>query len=186
MKNSKISKGTLLISEPSILTDVSFNRSVILITEHNSKGTVGFIINKPLEYTLNALVSEIQASFTVFNGGPVEQDNLYFVHTAPEIITDSVEILDGIFWGGDFDLLTQAINKGQINKNQIRFFLGYTGWAFGQLEEEIEEKSWLVVKNEYRNKIFEKSASDFWKNEILDLGGNYAIWANAPENPLMN
>ena len=184
--NQSIQKGALLIAEPSILTDISFNRSVVLVAEHNQSGTVGFIMNKPLDFTLDELVTDINVSFTIFNGGPVEQDNLYFVHTVPHILPSSIEIADGIFWGGDFEMLTQAINSQQILKNQIRFFLGYSGWNFGQLEAEIKNKAWRTVKNEYKNQIFEKSASDFWRNELLDLGGNYAIWSNAPENPLMN
>lgn len=186
MSNFKISKGTLLISQPSILTDVSFSRAVILIAEHNMTGTVGFIINKPLPYTIDALVPEIDASFSVFNGGPVEQDNLYFVHTVPEVIPNSVEISDGIFWGGNFEVLTHAVNSGKIDKKQIRFFLGYSGWQPSQLEKEIEEQAWMMVKNEYKNRIFEKPANDFWKKELLDLGGTYAIWSNAPEDPSLN
>lgn len=184
--NQSIQKGALLIAEPSILTDVSFNRSVVLVAEHNQKGTVGFIINKPLGFTLDELVPDINASYSVFNGGPVEQDNLYFVHTVPDLLPGSTEISDGIFWGGNFDLLTEAINQQQISKTQIRFFLGYSGWGPGQLVEEMNDKAWLAVKNEYKSQLFEKAASDFWRNELLDLGGNYALWSNAPENPLMN
>jgi len=184
--NKILKKGQLLIADPNLLLDVSFNRSVVLLVEHSEKGSVGFIVNKPLGFTLDELVSDINASFTVFNGGPVSQDNLYFVHTVPTIITGSVEISDGIFWGGNFEKLIDAINSGGILKNQIRFFLGYSGWSFKQLEEEVNENSWLIVENEYGNHIFEKSANDFWRNELLDLGGQYALWSNAPENPGMN
>ena len=74
-------KGHLLIAEPSILGDLSFNRSVVLLAEHNEEGSVGFILNKPLSYTINDLIPEIDAKFTIYNGGPVEQDNLYFIHS---------------------------------------------------------------------------------------------------------
>jgi putative transcriptional regulator len=186
MVNQFAQKGTLLIAEPSILTDVSFNRSVVLVAEHNSKGSVGFVINKPLAFTINDLVTSISAEFTVFNGGPVEQDNLYFVHTVPHIILNSIEIADGIYWGGNFEMISEAINLQTIKKDEIRFFLGYSGWGNAQLNQEIEQKSWLVVKNEYGNQLFKESASDFWRNELLDLGGNYPLWSNAPENPLLN
>lgn len=184
--NHTIQKGSLLIAEPSSLSDASFNRSVVLVAEHNHSGSVGFIINKPLGFTINDLVPEINASFSVFNGGPVEQDNLYFVHTVPEIIQNSTEIADGIFWGGDFELISNAINSNQIKKDQIRFFLGYSGWGVDQLASELETKAWVTIKNEYKNQLFKESASEFWRNELLDLGGNYALWSNAPENPLLN
>ena len=93
-----IKKGHLLIAEPSILGDLSFNRSVILLADHNTEGSVGFILNKPLDYSVNDLVPEVDATFTIYNGGPVEQDNLYFIHNIPELIPNSVEISNGIFW----------------------------------------------------------------------------------------
>ena len=105
----KPKKGDLLIAEPSIIGDLSFNRSVILLADYNSKGSIGFILNKPLEYTLQDLIPETHADFKVFNGGPVEQDNLYFIHQVPELIPDSIEISLGIFWGGDFDVVLQLL-----------------------------------------------------------------------------
>jgi putative transcriptional regulator len=126
MISEKLIKGQLLIAEPSISGDLSFNRSVILLADHDEEGSVGFIINKPLKYTINDLLPEINASFKIYNGGPVEQDNLYFIHNIPELIPNSIEISNGIYWGGDFESTKALINNGKINKNS--FFLGYTGW----------------------------------------------------------
>ena len=183
MISEKLKKGQLLIAEPSIIGDLSFNRSVILLADHNEEGSVGFIINKPLKYTINDLVPDVEATFKIYNGGPVEQDNLYFIHNIPELITNSVEISSGIFWGGDFELTKKLINDGQIKKDNIRFFLGYTGWEAKQLEREMEANSWILAENMYQNKIIAKSTTDFWKEKILELGGDYIIWSNAPENP---
>ena len=186
MISEKLQKGQLLIAEPSIIGDLSFNRSVILLADHNEEGSVGFILNKPLEYTITDLIPEIDASFVIYNGGPVEQDNLYFIHTVPELITNSIEISSGIFWGGDFELTKSLINEGKINKEDIRFFLGYTGWSANQLEEELHANSWIVTKNEYKSSILSKSSKQFWKEKIIEQGGEYIIWSNAPENPLLN
>lgn len=186
MITEKLKKGHLLIAEPSIIGDVSFNRSVILLADHNIDGSVGFIINKPLKYTINDLVPDVEATFKIYNGGPVEQDNLYFIHNIPELITNSIEISSGIFWGGDFELTKTLINNGRIKKDNIRFFLGYTGWDAHQLETEMQSHSWIISENLYENKIIGKSTTDFWKEKILELGGDYAIWSNAPENPLLN
>lgn len=186
MISEKLKKGHLLIAEPSIIGDLSFNRSVILLADHNDEGSVGFIINKPLKYTINDLVPDVEANFKIYNGGPVEQDNLYFIHNIPELITNSVEISNGIYWGGDFELTKTLINEGKIKKDNIRFFLGYTGWASRQLEDEMQSNSWIVSENLYQNKIIGKSSTDFWKEKILELGGDYIIWSNAPENPLLN
>ncbi len=186
MTSLKPKKGKLLIAEPSLTGDVSFNRSVVLIAEHNEEGSVGFILNKPLDHDISDLVSEILIPFPVFNGGPVEQDNLYFIHKVPHLINESVEISDGIFWGGDFDATIALINKGVITPRDIRFFLGYSGWSSLQLDQELDSKSWIVVKNLYESEIIEKSSNSFWKEKMMELGGDYLLWSNAPENPSLN
>jgi putative transcriptional regulator len=186
MITDKLKKGHLLIAEPSIIGDLSFNRSVILLADYNQEGSIGFIINKPLKYTIHDLIPEIDASFKIYNGGPVEQDNLYFIHNIPDLIPNSIEISNGIYWGGDFEFTKELINKGSINNDNIRFFLGYTGWHENQLETEMKSNSWIITANSYENKIIGKSATHFWKEQIMELGGDYLIWSNAPENPYLN
>ncbi|WP_445454123.1 YqgE/AlgH family protein [Flavobacterium sp. 25HG05S-40] len=186
MITEKLQKGVLLLAEPSIIGDLSFNRSVILLADHTMEGSVGFILNKPLTYTINDLLPEITSDFKVYNGGPVEQDNLYFIHNIPELIPNSIEISNGIFWGGDFESTKDLINTGIIKKKNIRFFLGYTGWDAEQLESEMQSNSWILTKNVYENKILGKASTHFWKEKIVELGGDYLIWSNAPENPILN
>lgn len=179
-------KGKLLIAEPTLTGDVSFNRSVVLLAEHNEQGSVGFILNKPLEYDISELISEIKVPFKVFNGGPVEQDNLYFIHKVPHLIEDSIEIADGIYWGGDFEKTIELINSNTITEKDIRFFLGYSGWDSLQLNQELMSKSWVVVTNEYQSDLIQKPVNAFWKEKMVELGGDYLIWSNAPENPGLN
>ena len=95
---TKPKKGDLLIAEPSIIGDMSFNRSIVLLTDHSAEGSIGFILNKPLEFTISDLIPEIETPIKVYNGGPVEQDNLYFIHKVPDLIPNSIEISLGIFW----------------------------------------------------------------------------------------
>ena len=144
-------------------------------------------MNKPLEYTLKDLIPETTgADFKVFNGGPVEQDNLYFIHKVPDLIPDSIEISLGIFWGGDFDIVLDLINNNKLDASDIRFFLGYSGWEPKQLEQELLSNAWMVSENSYKNELIEKCCESFWKEKMLELGGDYSIWSNAPENPSFN
>lgn len=182
----KPNKGKLLIAEPSLTGDVSFNRSVVLLAEHNQEGSVGFILNKPLDYNLMDLVSEILVPFPIFNGGPVEQDNLYFIHVVPHLIPDSIEISDGIYWGGNFETTVVLINQKKISGDDIRFFLGYSGWESLQLDKELTSNSWIVSANNYQSAIIKKSTQAFWREKIMELGGDYLLWSNAPENPGLN
>lgn len=178
-------KGRLLIAEPSILNDSSFNRSIILITEHTENNSVGFILNRPLEYTLKDLLPEIESDFIVYQGGPVEQDNLYFVHKVPELIPESIEVDNGIFWGGNFESLKQLLNSGILLEGDIRFFLGYSGWGKQQLNDEININSWFISENDIKN-IFSDNNNSLWRNKILQKGGNYKLWANAPSDINLN
>lgn len=185
MEQVKLSKGKLLIAEPSILNDKSFNRSVVFLTEHASEGSIGFILNKPTEFVLSDLIPDLSCDFPIFSGGPVEQENLYFMHQIPELIPDSISISENMYWGGDFDTLTDLLNKNLVNEDDIRFFLGYSGWSSEQLTEEIQESSWIILENEFEN-LLNVQSEDLWKNTLLKFGGEYQIWANAPENPALN
>lgn len=182
----KPKKGNLLIAEPSIIGDISFNRSIVLLADYSDEGSIGFILNKPFEFGVNNLIPKIEQDFKVYNGGPVEQDNLYFIHKIPELIPNSIEISLGIFWGGDFSKIIDLINKEKITDNDIRFFLGYSGWDENQLENELLSNSWVVAENIYKNQIISKDDDSFWKEKMLELGGKYSLWSNAPENPSYN
>ena len=186
MTNINLQKGHLLIAEPSIIGDISFNRSIILIADHNPEGSIGFILNKPLDFTLQDLIPEIEIPFEVYNGGPVEQDNLYYIHKTPELIPNSIEISDGLYWGGDFQKVTELIKKDQLKGEDIRFFLGYSGWETNQLTSELRSNTWILSENMHRKRIIEKVNTSFWKEKMLELGGDYSIWSNAPENPSYN
>ncbi|WP_031425937.1 YqgE/AlgH family protein [Flavimarina sp. Hel_I_48] len=186
MITKKATKGKLLVAEPSILGDVSFNRSVILLANHDEQGSVGFILNKPSSHTLEDLVPEAASAMTVYNGGPVEQECLYFIHKVPDLIPNSVEIASGIYWGGDFNTVVELLRFHLITENDIRFFLGYSGWDGMQLDEELDSRSWIVVDNIHKKDIITRALPDFWRENMIELGGDYLLWSNAPENPVYN
>ena len=140
---------------------------------------------RPLEYSINDLLPDVNCDFSIYQGGPVEQDNLYFVHKVPDLISESIEISNGIFWGGNFESLKNALNNELISENDIRFFLGYSGWTKNQLEREINSKSWFVSENDYEN-IFATNEEILWREKLLQKGGNYKLWANAPGNIQLN
>ena len=119
-------KGNILYADPTLNIDLNFNRSVVLIAEKNKLGTVGFILNKKSPYSTLDLIPKLNENFKLYVGGPVEKDNLYFIHNIPHIIPGSIEIANGIYWVGDFETTKTLINQGEISKHNIRFFLGYS------------------------------------------------------------
>lgn len=182
----EITKGCLLLADPNIINDPYFNRAVILITENSEDEVVGFIINKPLEYNFEDIFSGMGEDYKIYNGGPVNKDNLYYIHNLPDLIPNSIKVSDNLFWGGDFSDVKNLIKDNKIGSNNIRFFSGYSGWTLSQLNNEIKEKSWIITNNRFNDKILKSKPNEFWKEEIKKLGNDYKIWSNAPENPNLN
>ena len=113
----KITKGCLLLADPNIINDPYFNRTVILITENSEDEVVGFIINKPLEYNFEDIFSGMGKDYIIYNGGPVNKDNLYYIHNLPDLIPNSIKVSDNLFWGGDFSNVKNLIKDNKtINK----------------------------------------------------------------------
>tara|TARA_Y100000034_G_scaffold133809_1_gene200466 strand:+ start:86939 stop:87496 length:558 start_codon:yes stop_codon:yes gene_type:complete len=185
VSSQELHKGNLLIAQPNIINDNSFNRSIILLTEHTPVSSVGFILNRPLDCTVKDLLPEIDCGFQIYEGGPVEQENLYFVHRVPHLIGDSMEIGDGICWGGNFESLKSLLNKGLLQEDEVRFFLGYSGWGKDQLKNEIRTDSWFVSKDPIYS-ILSTDISSLWRDKIIKKGGTYKLWANAPKDVSLN
>lgn len=178
-------KGTCLISEP-FSPDSYFGRSVVLITEHSEKdGTIGYILNKPVSIRINELFPDFPSFPARFYiGGPVNPETIHYLHTRPDLFPQSNHVVDNIYWGGDFDNLRRQIEQKALSPKEIRFFLGYSGWASEQLKQEIESKFWIVSK--VPSKHLMGGSNDIWKEVLHEMGDSYSLWADAPLNPAMN
>ncbi|MGX1023093.1 YqgE/AlgH family protein [Psychroflexus sp. MBR-150] len=186
ISNTKIQKGNILIGKPSMLGDITFNKAVILIADYNEEGVVGFMINKPLNEGLQNLVHDVHKDFKVFDGGPVERDKLFIIHSVPELISGGIKITEDIYWGGQQQDVVRLINQGAVNNNQIKFFLGYSGWSSNQLQDEINNEVWILKDDITNQELISCSDTSFWNKTIKSLGGEYLIWSNAPDNPNYN
>ena len=87
--------------------------------------------------------------------------------------------------GGNFERLKELLKEGEIDKNQIRFFVGYSGWSPNQLEDELKMKSWFVTDAE-PNLLMDTATDELWKKSLSSLGKRFEIIANMPEDPSMN
>jgi putative transcriptional regulator len=177
--------GMLLLSEPFLL-DPNFNRTVVLLTEHNQQGTIGFVLNRPIELEIkDVLPVETILEIPLFYGGPVQNNTLHFIHRDASLAGTSARIGDDIYWGGDFDEVQRRIEENTLKVEDFRFFLGYSGWGAGQLDEELESGSWIVTLAT-RPAVFEMDKEKMWRHILNDMGGAYRVLANSPENPQMN
>ncbi len=178
-------KGRLLLSEP-YLADPNFERTAILLTEHNEDGSVGFILNKPSESRVSEVMEDLKGlDAQIFIGGPVQQDTLHFVHRYAGL-QDAIEIEEGIYWGGNFEQLLTMKNTGQLLITDIKFFLGYSGWSPNQLQEELKLNSWIVSDRVSDDLIFETLPDQMWKKAMQGLGGRFTVYSNYPADPRMN
>ncbi len=177
-------QGRLIISEP-FLPGNYFNRSAILLVEHSEKGAIGFILNKPIETPIKELFKDFpEFNGDVYVGGPVGSESIFYIHTLGDKLHGSIQVKDNLYWGGDFDNLKSLISAGLVDMDQVRFFIGYSGWSEGQLENEIAENSWLVT--EAPVEAIMNSDEDFWIDSVKNAGGHYELWQHFPEDPTLN
>lgn len=181
----QISAGKILIADP-FLKDPNFMRTVVIVCEHQDAGSFGFVLNKIYDQVLGDLIADLEGfNFPVYYGGPVQLDTIHFLHRCPDLVPGGFEISEGIFWGGDFEEVTKLIKLGTINENDIRFFIGYSGWGEGQLEEEMNQKSWITSKAT-PSLIFPTHTENVWKDALRELGGEYEMMVNYPIDPQLN
>lgn len=140
-------KAGIFIGSTALLDDSFFEQAILFIAEYNEKGAMGFVVNKEFPRRFNEL-QEFSDSmpFPLYEGGPVDQEHLYFVHRRPELIAGGVLVAENIYLGGDFKVAVRLINNGTLSTKDIRLFIGYCGWDFQELEAEIAEGSWEILQ----------------------------------------
>jgi len=179
----KPATGKILISEP-LLNDAYFARSVVYLVDDKDESYMGLILNNPTDVKLSDVLDGFDhVDFKLYIGGPVEPDVLFYIHTIPDILGADL-IADGIYFGGDLDQIRYMSKNGIINKSNIRFFLGSSGWAPGQLNEEISFNS-LLVTNCNHEFIF-SNADEMWTESLHFVEERYKIWRNFPIDPDLN
>ncbi len=179
-------KGSLLLSEP-FLTDPNFERTVVLLCEHSEEGTLGFVLNKPIEeLTIGQLVDDLEGiELPVFLGGPVEQNLVHYVHRLGDELEGSFPVGNGLHFGGNFEQLKALLRTGQVGERDIRFFLGYSGWSGGQLVEEMRTESWILTEPADYTWLG-ADTPHLWSNVLKEMGGKYTFLANSPNDPRLN
>ena len=183
---NKPQNGSILISEP-YLGDPNFERTVVLICSHvEGEGTFGLVLNRLSNLKLSDVVDIYNDTFEaeLGIGGPVQYNTLHYVHQISNL-PQAVQLNDNLYWGGDFESLRTLIGTGEVTPTDIKFFLGYSGWTPGQLQEEIDKNVW-IVNNNAANKLFNLEADTLWRNILRQMGGKYKVLSNYPVDPRLN
>lgn len=178
-------KGKILISTPDLSGDV-FSRSLILLLDHTPEGAFGLILNKKIGKsfsTSNTL--DFTKDAVWYEGGPVEPNRHFFIIKGQTNDEDSIRINENYYATESWKLVAKGVLDDEIELQNIKFFAGYSGWFAGQLESEIARKAWTPV--EVHNLDYTTSeVENLWKKLMQNLGGDYLLWANAPEDISMN
>ena len=184
-KNRKPDSGKILLSEP-FMQDPNFKRAVVLLCEYTEDSSIGFVLNKPLKMNIDELLADFpEFKSEVYFGGPVATDTIHYVHNVGNLLEESVEIEQGVFWGGNFEKLKFLIQSELIKSENIKFFVGYSGWSPNQLDEEIEYGSW-VVADLHANYVFKSNHRKLWQEIMENKGDNYTVIAQMPDNANWN
>jgi putative transcriptional regulator len=186
-KNNRFpKKGSILIADP-FLNDNYFTRSVVILCDFSNEGSFGFVLTNYLDVDL----ATIDSTFPVKNakisvGGPVETEHLFYIHQFGDQVDESIEIMDDLYFGGNYSQIQTLLEANTDNHKKVRFFLGYSGWGYTQLIEELKENSWMVVNNVTSSEIIETDREDFWKYCMEKQGKRYQIMSKFPKNPNEN
>lgn len=185
-KGKCIGPGTLLLAEP-FMDDDNFKRAVVLICRHDKEGTHGLLLNKPIDLRLQDVIENFPMGYDskLLLGGPVGTDLIQVIHNRGTLIEGSMQIADGVYWGGNLEQIKKCIRQGTLTAAHLRFFIGYSGWDEGQLDVELKDSSWIIASGA-NELMFYHTASAMWKDKMQAMGGVYKSMALYPESTMLN
>ncbi|MFN3381471.1 MAG: YqgE/AlgH family protein [Runella zeae] len=184
MPSLKPTKGKLLIAEP-FLGDPNFERSVVFFWGPKDRRKFWLVFYKNTPYFIQEIFEEPGGhNLPLYLGGPVEQNTLHFLHRL-SFIEDAIPVGENLFWSGDFEQIISILNVGKITEQDIRFFVGYSGWSAGQLDDELKRDSWIVSDTDAAF-IFDTPTDQFWRAVLRRMGGEYRVKSHYPTDPRLN
>jgi putative transcriptional regulator len=176
-------KGQLLIAGPS-LVDPNFRRTVVLVGEHSEEGALGLVLNRASEATVEEAVPELEALVDGFApvhfGGPVQPSAIVVLADFVEPDRAGSLVLDSV------GFLPAEVDPDELGElRRARVFAGYAGWGPGQLDDELDEGSW-IVEPALPEDVFTDEPGDLWGEVLRRKGGPYGVLALMPYDPSLN
>lgn len=177
--------GKILIANPT-MDDPFFQQTVVLVCSKTESGHFGLILNKSTQHQFSKICDGIFNDIhAIYQGGPVQVDTLHYIHTRSADIEESIQVYDNLYFNGSFEHIAELVNNHALKTEEIRFFVGYSGWDEGQLEDEIHQKAWFVQPLDVEL-IFTTSPARLWNTVIKNVGSKYKMYANFPSDPRLN
>ena len=180
-----VTRGDLLISAIT-LTDDNFTHTVVLLCEHSEEhGTYGLVLNRPVSTGQELLEEYPFLDGRLFQGGPVQKQVLQVLHPYGDTLSESHQVLPGVWLGGDLDQLQSGFASGLYDPDACRFFLGYSGWSRGQLASELELNAWVTVHGS-ADLVLHTKPRQIWARAVRLSADDNPIYKHFPESPMWN
>lgn len=175
--------GQFLIASPR-LVDPNFAKAVVLMVQHGDEGALGLVVNRPLETSVEEICEKVletpcAAEGVLYQGGPCEGP-LMVVHTHGS--RSDIAVKDGVHFSTERDSIEWLL---RYNEAPIKYFVGYSGWAAGQLENEMESGSWFTLPAD-EDQIFQAGEELWSKLFAAATLGKWIDPARIPDDPSLN
>ena len=177
------------------MLDPNFMHAVVLMIHHDDDGAMGVVVNASIESRVGDALPEHpvlkDVGAPLWQGGPVGLDSMQVLHRHPrgrgELVgVPGVDVGDGVRVGADLDWASQAVERGVGDPGSVRFVVGYSGWAAGQLEGEIATYSWLPLEPCAELVFGAGSRGAVWRRAMARLEGGGSSLAHLPPDPSWN
>ena len=182
---SKYLKGQLLLDSGQ-LRGSFFQRTVVLICQHDAEGAFGLILNKITGNRVGEMVvADLPDSLKecpLYLGGPVQPTALSFLHS--DAFIPDANVISNLSLGHSLDSLME-IGESFSSTRKVRMFAGYAGWSPGQLEDEMKRKAWLTHPASL-DLVFETKPEELWQVVLRKKGWRYKLLSQMPEDLSLN
>jgi len=184
-EKEKTLKGQLLLDSGQ-LRGSFFQRTVILICQHDSDGAFGLVLNRSTGSNAGEMIvadlPETLKGSPLFLGGPVQPTALSFLH-ADDFLPDA-NVLPNLSLGHSLDNLVD-LGESFSATRKVKIFAGYAGWSPGQLEDELKRDAWLTHPASLEL-VFDLDPAQLWQKILRQKGWKYRLVAEMPEDPSVN
>ena len=181
----KFLRGQLLLDSGQ-LQGSFFQRTVVLICQHDAEGAFGLVLNRATGNSAgDMIVADLPQRIKtcpLYLGGPVQPAALSFLHT--DTFVSDANVLPNLSLGHSLDTLIEIGDSFSADK-QIKMFAGYAGWSPGQLEDELKRKAWLTHPASLEL-VFDAQPEQLWQRILRQKGWQYQLLSQMPEDPSVN
>jgi putative transcriptional regulator len=181
----KFLRGQLLLDSGQ-LSGSFFQRTVVLVCQHDAEGAFGLVLNRDSGNKLGEMVvadlPDTLKEEELYLGGPVQLSALSYLHS--DSFLPEANVIPNLDLGHSLDSLVE-IGESFSPGKKVKLFAGYAGWSPGQLEEEMKRKAWLVHPATV-DLVFDTEPEDLWQSVLRQKGGMYRLLAQMPEDVSLN